>query len=181
MDKTQKRKAVLKTNKCDICGRMFAGIGGIKTHKTRSHGVYLKKPTFEKETVEVLTRSHSVRSETSLSPPPKKIFFAPKQIATVVLVELGEAETKQEPAIGLASHPPTPMQVEQLQPVLGLGGPAQDKELAPAIQVHQLLPACDHAGELPLGKPALGLSGEAVLGGPTLTADPVLAGQAALA
>ena len=57
-DKTQKRKAAEKNEKCDICGRMFSGIGGLKTHKTRSDGAEMQKTTSEKEYVNVLTRNN---------------------------------------------------------------------------------------------------------------------------
>ena len=37
MNTAQKRKPDDKTEKCDICGRMFASSGGLKTHTTRAH------------------------------------------------------------------------------------------------------------------------------------------------
>ena len=168
MDKTEKRKAAEKTDKCDICGRMFSGVGRLKTHKTRLHKDDLQKPTLEKETVEVLTRSNSIHSESSLSPPPKKIFFAPKQIATAVLIDLAETET----ALSLANDPPPQSQVQQL-----LGGPALEEEVVPAIQVHQPQLAREIAGDLPLG--GQDLSGEpALMGEPALQPAPGLEGPA---
>ena len=161
MDKTEKRKAAEKTEKCDICGRMFSGIGGLRTHTTRYHKTDLQKTSVGKETVEVLTRTHSIQSESSLSPPPKMIFFAPKPIATAVLIEFAETDSKQKiamPALGLANDP---------------SPPSQEGELNPSLQVHQLLGGHDLYGE-----PAL-VGGHTLVGGPQLTEDLTQTGEPA--
>ena len=139
LEKAQKRKVAEKTDKCDICGRMFAGIGGLKTHKTRSHGEDIKSPVFDKQSVQALTRSDSIKSESSLSPPPKKIFYAPKKIATAVLIEI-ETETKkdtQENASGPAPPPGPPLPVLQPQVATKLTVPSSSplpvQEAAPGL------------------------------------------------
>ena len=82
MDPTQKRKMPEKTDKCDICGRMFVGVSGLKTHKTRAHG------SETKAVIPGLTRCDSAKSESSRSPPPKKAVYDPMEIKTAVLIDL---------------------------------------------------------------------------------------------
>ena len=110
MDPSQKRKKMPeKTDKCDICGRMFVGISGLKTHKTRAHGA---EP---KTAVPALTRSDSAKSEQSLSPPPKKVIYSTNEIETALLIDLdieltGNAGEQHQPNPGVAGQPSTLLQ-----------------------------------------------------------------------
>ena len=118
LDNAQKRKVPEKTDKCDLCGRMFAGIGGLKTHKTRAHRTEGLSPA--------LTRSDSIKSESSLSPPPKKIFYAPKEIATALVVDIVIEIILDvpRPASGPSSLPAVPpTQVLEPLPTPGMTGP----------------------------------------------------------
>ena len=81
---TWKRKQPLKSNRCDVCSRIFVNQNGVNIHKVKMHGdsssrqqkkIKSLKPV---KVEEYLTKSNSVSSISYLSPPPKKIILLNK-------------------------------------------------------------------------------------------------------
>ena len=148
MNPAEKRKMPEKTEKCDLCGRMFVGTGGLKTHKTRAHGP--KTKVIITNTVSTIVRSDSVKSEQCLSPPPKKVTFAPQKVETAVLIDFGDTEPARDvPAlsVGESSHQDPAGDLEEEEPVRVVEEPL----LAggePALAVRDLFQA---GGELEAG------------------------------
>ena len=82
-----KRKMPERNENCDICGCNFVNQAGLKTHKKRMHAVQIPKAANSNSVT--LQRCESVKS-----PPPKKIFFAPKTSPVLLAIELHETNVK---------------------------------------------------------------------------------------